>query len=101
MYNKEMFIKYIKTDDEGRILISVQNHLQEELKKDNVRQEIKELLVETLNDNFEKLEIGKNICRVTVNENSEQAVQTIENKIDETLQMAGEIMSQMGNNKAD
>lgn len=98
MYNKELFIKYIKKDEEGRILISVQNHFAEKLKDDTAKKEIKKMLVDTLKDDFLKLEIGKNVLRVTVNNDPDECINKINAYIDQMLQMAGQFMEQMGKN---
>lgn len=87
-----MFIKSIKTDEEGRILIAAQNHFETQLKEEKVRKEIKKLLTQILQENFKKLEIGKNVCRVTVNQNPEDAITLINQQIDQTLQMAAQFM---------
>ncbi|MEA1974761.1 MAG: hypothetical protein U9N10_04275 [Bacillota bacterium] len=96
MYNKEMFIKYIKPDNENRILISVQDHFADKLKEDSTKTEVKKILTEVLSDDFKKLEIGKNVLRVTVNENPEECITKVNAYIDQMLQMAGQFMDQMG-----
>jgi hypothetical protein len=101
MYNKEMFIKHINLDNENRILISVQNHFEEKLKEDTTKTEAKKIIVEVLGENFKKLEIGKNVLRVTVNENPEECISKINAYIDQMLQMAGQFMDQMGKEKND
>jgi hypothetical protein len=101
MYNKDMFIKYIKADNENRILISVQDHFSGKLKEDSGKTEIKKILTEVLGDDFKKLEIGKNVLRVTVNENPEECITKINAYIDQMLQMAGQFMDQMGKQKSE
>ncbi|MDM8534952.1 hypothetical protein QUF55_09670 [Clostridiaceae bacterium HSG29] len=96
MYNREMFIKYINLDDQNRILISVQNHFEDKLKEANTKTEIKKIMTEVLGDNLEKLEIGKNVLRVTVTENPDESISKINAYIDQMLQMAAQFMDQMG-----
>ncbi|MGM0379363.1 MAG: hypothetical protein ACQEQE_06420 [Bacillota bacterium] len=97
MYNLDMFIKYIKKDEEDRILISVQDQFKPKLKEDETRQEIKKILTQVLEDNFKQLEIGKNILRITVNKNPDEAIKKINEYIEQMMEMAQNFMDQMQN----
>lgn len=99
MYNKEMFIKSITKDDQGRILLSVQNMFEAQLKEEKVRKEIKKMVTSLLGENFNQLEIGKNVCRITVNNNPDEAITQINQYIDQMLQMADQFMNQQKNNQ--
>jgi len=100
MYSKEMFIKSISKDEEERILISVQNNFEAQLKEDKVKSEIKKMVSEVLGDDFSQLEIGKNVLRVSVNSNPDECISKINNYIDQMLQMTDQFMDQM-NDKED
>jgi chromosomal replication initiation ATPase DnaA len=95
MYSREMFIKSISKDDEERILIAVQNHFAPQLKEDQVKSEIKKMLSEVIGEDFSQLEIGKNMLRVTVENNADENIVKINNYIDQMIQMAGQFMENM------
>jgi chromosomal replication initiation ATPase DnaA len=94
MYSKEMFIKSISKDAEERILIAVQNHFALQLKEDKVKSEIKNMISEVLGDDFKQLEIGKNMLRITVENNPDDSIEKINNYIEQMLQMADQFMNQ-------
>lgn len=95
MYNLDMFIKYIKKDEEDRILISVQDQFKEKLKEKETRKEIKKILTEVLEDNFNQLEVGKNVLRITVNKDPDKAIEKINEYINQMMEMAQNFMDQM------
>jgi len=97
MYSKEMFIQSISKDDEERILIAVQKHFAPQLKEDQVKSEMKKMISEVLGEDFSQLEIGKNMLRITVNNNADENIVKINNYIDQMLQMAGQFMENMEN----
>lgn len=93
------FIKYIKLDDEKRILVSVQNHFEAYLKESETKKMIKEMAQKSLGDNFVQLEIGKNVCRVTVKEGTEESsMELIQTELLKGLEMAMAFMQQMSQN---
>lgn len=98
MYNLDMFIKYIKKDEEDRILISIQDQFKEKLKEDETRKEIKKILTQVLEDNFKQLEIGKNMLRISVNKNPDEAINKINEYINQMMEMAQNFMDQMQEN---
>lgn len=99
--NIGMFIKYIKLDEEKRIIIAVQDHFTEYLKGDESRKMLKDSAQKILKSDFEMLEIGKNSCRITVNkENAENCRNLVETEIVKGIEMAMAFMNQMNNGEA-
>ena len=93
-----MFIKYIKLDEEKRIVICVQDHLAEYLKDEQSRKMLKESAEKVLKDDFQLLEIGKKSCRITVNkDNAENCKILVETEIVKGIEMAMAFMNQMNN----
>lgn len=93
------FVKYVKLDDEKRILISLHNSYENYLKEANIRNMIKDTLKNALNENFIKLEVGKNILRVTVKDGTEtESIETIKSELVKHLELALSFLSQMQNN---
>ncbi len=96
----ELFIKNIKIDDEGRIVIAVHDHVSEYLTQDDSKKMIKETLEKILATDFVKLEVAKTSARVTVAEGkSESCKQLIEQEMQKAAEMAAAFMSQMNQNK--
>ncbi|WP_026894553.1 hypothetical protein [Clostridiisalibacter paucivorans] len=96
------FVKYIKLDDEKRILVSVNNQFENYLQDKKNRTMIKDGCKSILKDNFIKLEIGKNICRITVKEGTEEKnMELIKTELVKGLEMAMAFLSQMQNNQED
>ncbi len=94
------FIKYIKLDDKKRILISLNNQYEQYLKDKKTKVTIKKGIESILEENFVQLEIGKNICRITVKEGSEEkSLKLIETELVKSLQMAMSYINNMQNNK--
>lgn len=92
------FLKYIKLDEEKRILISLQNQYQSYLQEKESKKMILDGLKSILGEDFKKLEVGKNICRVTVTEGKEEeSKEKIETELIKGLEMAMAFMSQMQN----
>lgn len=92
----EMFIKYIKFDDEKRIIIAIQDHLAEHLIKDESKKMLKETLEKALKEDFIKLEVAKTSVRITVTEGKEEECKTvIETEIAKAIEMAMAFMNQM------
>ncbi|MBS4539252.1 hypothetical protein GOQ27_12320 [Clostridium sp. D2Q-11] len=92
------FLKYIKLDEEKRILISVQNQYESYLLEKESKKMILDGLKSILGEDFKTLEIGKNICRVTVLEGKEEeSKEKIETELVKGLEMAMAFMSQMQN----
>ncbi|WP_129600172.1 hypothetical protein [Anaerophilus nitritogenes] len=94
----EQFIKYVKLDEEKRILISLQNHLETYLQDEKVKSMLKESAQSILKDDFIQLEIGKNICRITVKEGTEEKnLKLIEEELVKGIEMAMAFLIQMNN----
>lgn len=92
------FVKYVKLDEEKRILLAVQNSYQTFLHEEESKKMILEGLKSILNDDFKKLEIGKNVCRITVQEGKEEECkEKIYEELVKGLEMAMAFMSQMQN----
>jgi len=92
-----MFIKYIKLDDENRIIISVQDHLAGYLQEDQSKKMLKETVEKVLAEDFKLLEVAKTSCRITVAEGTEEAsMKKVEEEIVKGIEMAMAFMSQMG-----
>jgi len=96
----ELFIKNIKIDSEGRIVIAIHDQFSEYLVKDDSKKMIKETLEKILDTDFIKLEVAKTSARITVTEGkSEVCKQAIEQEMQKAAEMAAAFMSQMNQNK--
>jgi len=92
------FVKEIKLDDEKRIIVTLQESMMAYLQDPQIRSMLKQSAETALKENFKSLEIGKNNCRITVLEGSEDASKEIvETELVKGLEMAMAFMSQMGN----
>ncbi|MGO1367746.1 MAG: hypothetical protein ACTHVE_05855 [Senegalia sp. (in: firmicutes)] len=92
------FIKYIKLDEEKRILLAVQNQYESFLGEKESKKMILDGIKSILGDDFKKLEIGKNIARITVVEGKEEeSMEKINEELVKGLEMAMAFMSQMQN----
>jgi len=88
------FIKYVKFDDEKRILVAVQLNFQSYLQDDKNRQMLKKFVLDLLKEDFIKLEIGKNLCRITVKEGTEEDnLQRVQTELMKGLEIAMKIMA--------
>lgn len=100
MDTMNQFIKYIKLDEEKRILLAVQTQYQSFLQEKESKKMILDGIKSILGDDFKKLEIGKNIARITVTEGKEEeAKEKIHEELVKGLEMAMAFMSQMQNNQ--
>jgi len=98
--NTNMFIKYIKFDDNKRILVAVQDAFTNYLQDESNKKMLKEGAIKILKDNFKMLEIGKNTIRVTVKEGTEEdSKKLIEEELIKALEMAMAFMNQMNQNQ--
>lgn len=94
-----MFIKFIKFDDEKRIIIAIQDQFVSYLQKDESKKMLRETLTKVLAEDFKQLEVSKNSCRITVAEGKEDASKVIiEEEIAKAIEMAMMFMSQMNQN---
>jgi hypothetical protein len=92
----ELFIKSINTDDAGRIIVVIQDHLAEYMAKDDSKKMIKDMVVQALGENFVKLEMSKTSARITVAEGTTDACKTlIEEELKKGLELAMSMMGQM------
>ena len=92
-----MFVKHIKLDEEKRILISIQEQFLSYLQDENNKKMLKDGTEKILKDDFKKLEIGKNIIRITVAKGTEEkSLELVKEELVKALEMAMTFMSQMG-----
>lgn len=83
------FVKYIKFDDEKRILVSVQEQFESFLKEEKVKNLLKESCQNILKEDFTTLEIGKNVIRLSVKEGrEEQSMELVKEELIKGLEMA-------------
>lgn len=92
-----LFIKNIKLDEEKRIIISVQNQYESYLQEKENKKMALDGLKSILGEDFKKLEIGKNVCRITVLEGKEEeSKEKIHSELVNGLNQAMEFMNKMG-----
>lgn len=92
------FIKYVKLDEEKRIIVSVQNQFEAYLQDNNTKIMLKQSVQNILKDDFELMEVGKNTCRITVKKGTEEKnLELIKTELVKGLEMAMAFLSQMGN----
>jgi len=97
MENLNQFIKYVKLDEEKRILVSVQSEYESFLQDTNIRAMVKQSTKDILKDDFELFEVGKNICRITVKEGTEEKnLELIKTELVKGLEMAMAFLTQFG-----
>ena len=87
-------INFIKLDDEKRIIISINKEYKEFLYNEKYRQSLKTNIENLLKDEFIKLEIGKNLCRITVKEGT--AERNLEKIRAELVKGIGSVLRFMG-----
>ncbi|BEP28023.1 hypothetical protein [Helicovermis profundi] len=91
-----MFVKYIKLDENKRILVAIQDQFISYLTEADNKKMLKEGAEKILKENFIQLEIGKNIIRLTVKEGTEEESMTlVKEELVKALEMAMAFMSQM------
>lgn len=92
------FIKYVKLDEEKRILISIQNQFESYLQDTSTRAMLKQSVQNILKEDFELMEVGKNVCRLTVKEGTqEKNLELVKTELVKGLEVAMTFLSQMGN----
>ncbi len=92
------FIKYVKLDEEKRILISIQNQFESYLQDNSTRSMLKQSVQNILKEDFEVMEVGKNVCRITVKEGTEEKnLELVKTELVKGLEVAMTFLSQMGN----
>lgn len=88
------FIKSMTLDEHQRILVSVHEFLESYLAAPENRKMIKDGLTQMLGEDFKQLEIGKNVCRITVTTGSEEALlQKLNTELKSAIEMAMAFMS--------
>ncbi|MCT4563465.1 MAG: hypothetical protein N4A68_04025 [Maledivibacter sp.] len=93
----DQFIKYVRLDEEKRIIVSVQNQFEAYLQDNNTRVMLKQSVQNILKDDFELMEVGKNTCRITVKKGTEDKnLELIRTELVKGLEMAMAFLSQMG-----
>ena len=91
------FVKYIKLDDEKRILVSLQNQFESYLQDQSIRTMLKDTVKNILGDDYVQLEVGKNVVRLTVKEGTEDKnLEVVKTELVKSLEMAMAFLSQMG-----
>ncbi len=92
------FIKYVKLDEEKRILISVQSQYESFLQDKNTRSMLKQSVQNILKEDFKLMEVGKNVCRLTVKAGTEDRnLELVKTELVKGLEVAMTFLSQMGN----
>ena len=93
--DNKMFIKSITTDDQNRIIVSVQEQFQSYLKEDMAKKMLRETAVKALGEDFIQLEVSTGTFRVTVKEGTTEASKgIIETEIANSIEMALNFMNQ-------
>ncbi len=88
------FIKSMQLDEQKRILVSVHEFLESYLSTPENKKMIKDGLIQMLGEDFKQLEIGKNVCRVTVSEGrEEELLKKLETDIKAAMEMAMSFMA--------
>lgn len=94
--DQSMFIKSITTDDQNRIIVSIQDQFQHFLGQEMIRNMLKDTAKKALGDDYIKLEVSPSTFRVTVAEGaSERAVTVIKDEIGKNIDMALSFMNNM------
>lgn len=85
----DQFIKSMQLDENNRILISIHEFLESYLQTAENRKMIKNGLMQMLGEDFKQLEIGKNVCRITVTEGHEEEIlKKLESDLKSAVDMA-------------
>lgn len=85
----DQFIKAIRLDENNRILVSVHEFLESYLQTAENKKMIKTGLMQMLGEDFKQLEVGKNVCRITVTEGKEKELLVkLENDMKSAIEMA-------------
>lgn len=93
--DSSMFIESIIIDDQGRIIVTVQEQFRSYLKEDMIKTMLKDTAVKAIGENFIQLEVSTSTFRVTVKEGtSEEAKNIIETEIASSIEMALNFMNQ-------
>ncbi len=91
------YIKDVKLDEVKRIIIEVKPQFQSYLQENQNRQMLKKYVTDLLKEEFVKLEIGKNLCRITVKKGTEEKnLQRVNTELIKSLEMAIKFLSKMG-----
>jgi len=97
--DNKMFIKSITSDDQGRIIVSVQEQFQNYLKEEMAKKMLRETAVKALGEDFIQLEVSTSTFRVTVKEGTTEAsIVIIEEEIAKSIEMALNFMNQFNQN---
>lgn len=92
----DKFINYIKLDEEKRILVSLKKPLEPYLKDPKTKTMLKTSIESILGSDFEQLEIGKNVARITVSAGTEDKnLELVQTELVKNLQMALDFMDGM------
>ena len=92
----DKFINYIKLDEEKRILVSLKKPLESYLKDPETKAMLKTSIESILGSDFEQLEIGKNVARITVAAGTEDKnLELVQTELVKNIQMAMNFMGGM------
>ena len=93
--DQKMFIKSITSDDQGRIIVGVQEQFQSYLKEDMTKKMLRETAVKALGEDFVQLEVSTSTFRITVKEGTTDASMVIiQEEITKSIEMALNFMNQ-------
>lgn len=97
--DQKMFIQSITSDDQGRIIVSVQEQFQSYLKEEIAKKMLRETAIKALGEDFIQLEVSTSTFRVTVKEGTtETSMVIVEEEIAKSIEMALNFMNQFNQN---
>ncbi len=94
--DQSMFIKSITTDEQGRVIVNVQEQFHSYLKEEMVKSMLKDAAAKALGEDFLQLEVSPSTFRVTVTQGStEKAVTAVQEEIGKNIEMALSFLNAM------
>jgi len=97
--DQNMFIKSITTDDQNRVIVSIQEQFQHFLGQEMIRNMLKDAAKNALGEDYIKLEVSPSTFRVTVTEGStEKAIKVVQEEIGKNIEMALSFLNGMNQN---
>ena len=95
-----LFIKEIRLDEKGRIVVFVQDIIKDHLNNKEYRVKVKDTLKQLIEDDFKQLEVSSTSVRVTVTEGKgEECKNIIVEELNKLAMLAAQFMSGMGAEK--
>lgn len=93
--SQELFIKSITTDEDNRVVVTVQEQFQSFLKEDMVKNMLRDAAKNALGEDFIQLEVSPSTFRVSVAEGStDKAITVIKEEIAKNIEMALSFLNQ-------